>query len=679
MVAAAPCPDRARNSGLELSIASNCRGQHIGKPPDYTGFFDEYVWSDIRTVTSDLPCRRAGGSPAANDAPIDSMPSFSATTGGATADSGVTSRGRSVGVVEPQIAEFSEPLALACGRWLPRFELAYETYGKLNADASNAVLICHALNASHHVAGYYANDQDNVGWWDNMIGPGKPLDTGRFFVVGVNNLGSCFGSTGPLSINPDTGRAWGGDFPLVTVEDWVDAQARLADRLGIAQFAAVMGGSLGGMQALAWAVRYPQRIRHALVIAAAPNLSAQNIAFNEVARQAILSDPDFHGGDFAAHLTLPRRGLRVARMIGHITYLSDLQMEEKFGRSLREGIKFSFAPEFQIESYLRYQGEKFAEYFDANTYLRITKALDYYDPAQASGGDLATALAPAECRFLVASFKTDWRFPPARSREIVKALVDRRRDVSYAEIDAPHGHDAFLLDNPQYHAVVRTWFENIASDADYSTFRFGAEVKRKVDERERQSQRADFATIADWLAPGSQVLDLGCGDGSLLAYLMRERSVRGYGIEIADEGVLASVRNGINVLQSDLESGLAGFDDASFDCVILSQTLQAMRHTEEIVAEMLRVGREVIVTFPNFGHWTHRWQILKGRMPVSEKLPYEWYDTPNIHLCTVADFDVFLRDRGCVVENRVVLAGGRAVSMLPNLLGELAIYRFRRA
>ena len=605
------------------------------------------------------------------------MPSFSATTGGVTA--AAPPGAKSVGRVEAQVAAFDEPLPLACGQWLQRFELAYETYGKLNADASNAVLICHALNASHHVAGTYANDPENVGWWDNMIGPGKPVDTRRFFVVGVNNLGSCFGSTGPLSINPDTGRSWGGDFPLVTVEDWVDAQARLADRLGIAQFAAVMGGSLGGMQALSWAIRYPQRIRHALVIAAAPNLSAQNIAFNEVARQAIMTDPDFHGGHFGAQGTLPRRGLRVARMIGHITYLSDLQMEEKFGRSLREGLKFSFAPEFQIESYLRYQGDKFAEYFDANTYLRITKALDYFDPALATGGNLGRALMPASCRFLVASFTTDWRFPPARSREIVKALVDHRRDVSYAEIDAPHGHDAFLLDDPQYHALVRTYMEGVASDADYSTFRFGAEVKRQVEERERQVRRADFATIAAWVAPGAQVLDLGCGDGSLLAYLARERNVKGYGIEIADEGVVASVRNGINVLQSDLESGLAGFDDASFDCVILSQTLQAMRHTEEIVAEMLRVGREVIVTFPNFGHWTHRWQILKGRMPVSEELPYQWYDTPNIHLCTVADFDAFLRERDCVVENRVVLSGGRAVSVLPNLLGELAIYRFRRA
>jgi len=607
------------------------------------------------------------------------MPSFSATTGGAATAADSPEHIRSVGVVEAQVAHFSDPLALACGQWLANYDVAYETYGTLNADASNAVLVCHALNASHHVAGYYDDDRENVGWWDNMIGPGKPLDTDRFFVIGVNNLGSCFGSTGPQSVNPDTGTPWGGDFPLVTVEDWVDAQARLADRLGIAQFAAVMGGSLGGMQALAWAIRYPQRIRHALLIAAAPNLSAQNIAFNEVARQAILTDPDFHGGHFAAQGTLPRRGLSVARMIGHITYLSDLQMEEKFGRGLREGINFSFAPEFQIESYLRHQGEKFAEYYDANTYLRITKALDYFDPAVATGGNLARALAPATCKFLVVSFTTDWRFPPARSREIVKALVDRRRDVCYAEIDAPHGHDAFLLDNPQYHALVRTYFETVASDADYSTFRFGAEIKRGIEERDRQAHRADFATIGGWLASGAQVLDLGCGDGSLLAYLMRERKVRGYGIEIADEGVLASVRNGVDVLQSDLESGLAGFDDASFDCVILSQTLQAMRHTEEIVAEMLRVGREVIVTFPNFGHWSHRWQILKGRMPVSDRLPYQWYDTPNIHLCTVADFDAFLRERNCIVENRVVLAGGHAVHVLPNLLGELAIYRFRRA
>ena len=389
------------------------------------------------------------------------MPSFSETTAQAEHAS---AGDRSVGPVLPQVARFDTPLPLACGRTLAQYELAYETYGTLHAAHSNAVLICHALNASHHVAGFYADDPGNVGWWDNMVGPGKPLDTQRFFVVGVNNLGSCFGSTGPLSTNPETKRAWGSDFPLITVEDWVDAQAQLADRLGIRKWAAVMGGSLGGMQALDWAIRYPSRIRNALVIAAAPNLSAENIAFNEIARQAIMTDPDFHDGNFEAYDAKPRRGLRVARMIGHITYLSDEQMDAKFGRQLREGLNFSFAPEYQIESYLRHQGEKFAEYYDANTYLRITKALDYFDPATREGGDLARALAPATCRFLVISFSTDWRFPASRSREIVKALVRGRRDVSYSEIAAPHGHDAFLLDNPQYHAVVRAWFERMAAE-----------------------------------------------------------------------------------------------------------------------------------------------------------------------------------------------------------------------
>ena len=367
----------------------------------------------------------------------------------------------SVGIVQPRRAAFAEPLKLSSGAELPAFELMYETYGTLDAARSNAILVCHALNASHHVAGTYAGREDGEGWWDNMVGPGKPVDTDRFFVVGVNNIGSCFGSTGPGSINPATGEPWGSDFPIVTVEDWVDAQARLADRLGIQRFAGVMGGSLGGMQALCWAIRYPERIANALVIAAAPNLSAQNIAFNEVARAAILTDPDFHDGHYYAHVVKPVRGLRVARMIGHITYISDEQMGEKFGRALREGLNYSFAPEFEIESYLRYQGEKFSEYFDANTYLRITKALDYFDPAAAAGGDLTRALAPATCRFLVISFTTDWRFSPARSREIVKALVDNRRDVCYAEIVAPHGHDAFLLDTPQYHAVVRAYLERL--------------------------------------------------------------------------------------------------------------------------------------------------------------------------------------------------------------------------
>ena len=370
------------------------------------------------------------------------------------------------GHVTPQKMQFSEALKLRSGATLRDYTLVYETYGRLNAERSNAVLVCHALNASHHVAGTHADNPKNVGWWDNLIGPGKPLDTDRFFVICINNPGSCFGSTGPMHVNPDTGRLYGSDFPVVTVEDWVNAQARVLDRLGIHQLAAVMGGSLGGMQALSWTLQYPERMRHALVIASAPNLSAQNIAFNEVARRAIVTDPDFHGGHFYAHGVVPKRGLRVARMIGHITYLSDDSMEAKFGRELRSAeLAYSTQEiEFQIESYLRYQGDKFSEYFDANTYLLITRALDYFDPARAFGGDLSRALARAQAKFLVVSFTTDWRFSPARSREIVKGLLDNRIDVSYAEIDAPHGHDAFLLDDARYHGIVRACYDNIARE-----------------------------------------------------------------------------------------------------------------------------------------------------------------------------------------------------------------------
>lgn len=394
-------------------------------------------------------------------------------------------------IVTPQTFQFDQPLPLKSGAVLPAYELKVETYGQLNADRSNAVLICHALNASHHVAGMHAGPDGqpvpkSEGWWHNMIGPGKAVDTNRFFVIGVNNLGSCFGSTGPTHTNPATGQPWGADFPVVTVEDWVNAQARLLDAMGIDQLAAVMGGSLGGMQTLSWTLQYPERVRHAVVVASAPNLTAENIAFNEVARRAIVTDPDFHGGHYLREGTLPRRGLRIARMIGHITYLSDDVMNEKFGRKLAAA-RGSLTPkgadpvlgdspldrsapfdvyrystqdvEFQIESYLRYQGDKFSEYFDANTYLLITRALDYFDPAHEFDGNLSAALARAKAKFLLVSFTTDWRFSPARSREMVKALLDNGRDVSYAEIDAPHGHDAFLLDDARYHAAVRSYFQ----------------------------------------------------------------------------------------------------------------------------------------------------------------------------------------------------------------------------
>lgn len=367
----------------------------------------------------------------------------------------------SVGIVAAQTAHFEQALTLKSGAVLTQFDLVYETYGKLNADQSNAVLICHALSGTHHVAGKYSADDKYPGWWDNLIGPGKPLDTNKFFVIGVNNLGGCHGSTGPSSINPANGQPWGAKFPVLTVEDWVASQAMLADYLGIKQLAAIVGGSLGGMQALQWTLAYPERVRHALVIASAPNLTAQNMAFNEVARQAIITDPEFHGGDYYAHGVVPRRGLRIARMLGHITYLSDDAMGAKFGRKLKDGIRYSFDAEFEMESYLRYQGDKFAGEFDANTYLRMTRALDYYDPALAFDNDLSAALKTVQASFLVVSFTSDWRFSPARSREIVKALLDNERTVSYAEVTAAHGHDAFLMPDAHYHAILRAYLNKV--------------------------------------------------------------------------------------------------------------------------------------------------------------------------------------------------------------------------
>lgn len=370
----------------------------------------------------------------------------------------------SVGLVVPQTARFDEPLALACGRSLASYELVYETYGTLNASASNAVLICHALSGHHHAAGYHAATDRKPGWWDSCIGPGKPIDTNRFFVVSLNNLGGCNGSTGPSSVNPATGKPYGAEFPVLTVEDWVHSQARLADRLGIQQWAAIVGGSLGGMQALQWTMTYPERVRHCVDIASAPKLSAQNIAFNEVARQAILTDPEFHGGSFQDQGVIPKRGLMLARMVGHITYLSDDSMGEKFGRELKsDKLNYDFhSVEFQVESYLRYQGEEFSTRFDANTYLLMTKALDYFDPAAAHGGDLAATLANVKADYCIMSFTTDWRFSPARSREIVDALMAARKNVCYLEIDSPYGHDAFLIPTPRYMQGFSNYMNRIA-------------------------------------------------------------------------------------------------------------------------------------------------------------------------------------------------------------------------
>ena len=372
----------------------------------------------------------------------------------------------SVGLVTPQAMHFDSPLALSCGRTLASYDLVFESYGELNAQRSNAILICHALSGHHHVAGYHSMDERKPGWWETCVGPGKVIDTEKFYVICPNNLGGCHGSSGPMTFNVETGKSYGSDFPLMTVEDWVNCQKRLMDALNIPCWAAVIGGSLGGMQALQWSVDYPDLLRHAIVIASAPKLSAQNIAFNEVARQAIIADPDFHGGHYYEHDTYPRQGLILARMVGHITYLSDDAMHAKFGRDLRTGqFRFGYDIEFQVESYLRHQGEVFSKQFDANTYLLMTKALDYFDPTRGKEGDLTSVLERARCQFLVMSFSTDWRFSPERSEELVDALVACGKDVSYAKIEAPQGHDSFLLPIPDYLSIFDAYMQCVATES----------------------------------------------------------------------------------------------------------------------------------------------------------------------------------------------------------------------
>jgi homoserine O-acetyltransferase len=605
---------------------------------------------------------------------------------------GVPFAADSVGLVAPRQIAIEQPLLLDCGKSLPRHELTVETYGALNADRSNAILICHALSGDHHAAGYHTPNDRKPGWWDSCIGPGKPIDTRRFYVVALNNLGGCRGSTGPITINPDTGQPWGPDFPIVTVRDWVRSQALLADTLGIERWAAVVGGSLGGMQVIQWAIDFPQRVRHAIAIAAAPRISAQNIAFNEIARQAILSDPDFHGGRYYAHGVKPERGLKLARMLGHITYLSDEAMRARFGRLLRDGdgqFNFNYDVEFEVESYLRHQGQSFVDRFDANTYLLMTKALDYFDPAREYQNDLAAALRNASAKFLVVAFSSDWRFSPARSREIVKALVDAGRDVDYALIESQLGHDDFLMPLPQYHRVLRSYLSRVAAEvgappvesitAGGTTVATAAAVKTTTPDA---VLRPDLARICDWIKPGSRILDLGCGDGALLAALSRSCGVQGYGLEIDPDNVAACIGHGVDVIQTDIDNGLAEFATGSFDHVVMTQALQALVRPDLVLAEMLRIGREAIVTFPNFGHWRVRVAIARGRMPLTPSLPAQWYDTPNIHLCTLADFEDLCRARGWQVLERALLDrrhhGGPAISWLPNLFCEIAMYKLRR-
>ena len=588
----------------------------------------------------------------------------------------------SVGIVQTRTVRAVEPdhpLELECGKAFGPIDVAYETYGTLNEAQDNAVLICHALSGNAHVAGLNSPEDKKPGWWDIMVGPGKGIDTNRYFVICSNFLGGCSGTTGPSSVNPATGKPYGLDFPIITVADMVKVQKLLLEKLGIKKLLAVIGGSIGGMQVLQWAIAYPDFVRAAIPIATTTHLGAQSIAFDAVGRNAILADPNFSGGQYANGKG-PAGGLAIARMIGHITYLSEQGMREKFGRELRHSDRYSYDlnSEFAVETYLDYQGQSFVERFDANSYLYITKAADYFDLVR-EHGSLKQSFAGTRCRFLVISFASDWLFTPAQSRAIVDALVANHKDVSFCDVTSPYGHDAFLLE-PETLGTLLSGFLN-------ATHRPGAKKhsrNAKASENSRRDapgrtnrMRVDYEVIESLIEPNSTVLDIGCGDGELLANLALDRNVKGEGIELDQDLMLACVGRGLPIVQHDIEQGLESYADKSYDYVILSQTVQTVKNAEKVFTELLRVGRKVIVSFPNFAHWRSRVQLFfLGRAPVTEQLPFNWHNSPNIHCLSLDDFDDFCRTLGVKVEKRIPLIKTRLspVRVAPNLFAEQVIY-----
>jgi homoserine O-acetyltransferase len=582
----------------------------------------------------------------------------------------------SVGLVETQtvrVVRADEPLELECGKTLGPIDVAYETYGRLNEAGDNVVLICHALSGNAHAAGFNRPDDEKPGWWDIMVGPGKGIDTNRYFVICSNFLGGCSGTTGPSSVNSATGRRYGLDFPLITIADMVEVQKRLVDKLGIKEVLAVIGGSVGGMQVLQWAIAYPDFVKSAIPIASTTHLGAQSIAFDAVGRNAILADSNFADGQYAAGKG-PDRGLAIARMIGHITYLSEQGMREKFGRKLRdaEDYGYNFHPEFAVEAYLDHQGQRFVERFDANSYLYITRAADYFDLGK-DYGSLSEAFVKAKCRFLVISYASDWLFTPEQSKAMVDALIANRKDVSFCDIASPYGHDAFLLEPETLGAFISGFLD--------ATHRPGVKKEHgraKASASERANRiRVDYAVIESLIEPNSTVLDIGCGDGKLLAQLTVDKNIKGEGIELDQDLVLACVNRGLSIIQHDVEKGLDQYTDKSYDYVILSQTVQTVKVPDKVFAELLRVGRRVIVSLPNFAHWRCRTQLFfGGKAPVTEQLPYDWSDSPNIHCLSLKDFDRFCEKLGVKVERKIPLTktGLSPVRFAPNLFAEQAIY-----
>lgn len=589
---------------------------------------------------------------------------------------------KSVGIVETKmirIVEQDSPLGLQCGKTLAPIDIAYETYGELNKAKDNVVLICHALSGNAHVAGYNNPGDKKPGWWDSMVGPDKGIDTNKYFVICTNFLGGCSGTTGPSSINPTTQKPYGLDFPIITITDMVKVQKLLLDRLEIKKLLAVIGGSVGGMQALQWSVEYPDFVQSAVVIASTTHLSAQSIAFDAVGRNAILADPNFADGQYHDKEG-PDDGLATARMIGHITYLSEQGMREKFGRQLRssESYNYDFNSEFAIETYLDYQGQTFVERFDANSYLYLTKAMDYFDLKKDSGS-LVKAFENAKSRFLIISFTSDWLFTPAQSKAIVDALVANRKDVSYCNINSPYGHDSFLLEPETLSAFISGFLDAtdkpgikrqsntnpIPSNHSFSRF-----------EKARRT-RVDYELIESLIKPDSTVLDIGCGEGELLANLTMDKNVKGEGIELSEDLILACINRGLSIVQHNVEEGMETYADNSFDYVILSQTVQTVKNPEQVFTELLRIGKKVIVSFPNFAHWRCRSQLFfKGKAPITKQLPFRWHNTPNIHCLAIRDFDRFCQKLGVTVERKIPLSKTHLspIKFAPNLFAEQAVY-----